>query len=96
LKSHLFKNATGKAPHPLEFKILSALRYLGQGWTFDDCPLPLLATHCVTFSWISFAGVQTIFFRSMLLNQQTTFVQPPPPTSMSLAWQDCMVVLRYN
>ena len=31
------KDATGKPSSPLELLILGALRYLGRGWTFDDC-----------------------------------------------------------
>jgi hypothetical protein len=39
--SDLFKrwqntDAVGKESHPLELLILTALRYLGRGWTFDD------------------------------------------------------------
>jgi hypothetical protein len=30
------KDATGKSSYPLELLILTALRYLGRGWTFDD------------------------------------------------------------
>jgi hypothetical protein len=30
------KKHAGKAPPPLELKILSAVQYLGQGWKFDD------------------------------------------------------------
>lgn len=30
------KDAAGKDPVPLELLILTALRYLGRGWTFDD------------------------------------------------------------
>ena len=30
-------DATGKTSSPLELLILGSLRYLGRGWTFDDC-----------------------------------------------------------
>ena len=30
-------DATGKKSSPLELLILGSLRYLGRGWTFDDC-----------------------------------------------------------
>jgi hypothetical protein len=30
-------NCAGKKASPLELMILGSLRYLGRGWTFDDC-----------------------------------------------------------
>jgi hypothetical protein len=63
-KSHLGSSASSKAPHPLELKILGALRYLGRGWTFDDLEEATAisaGTHCRFFKDFITWGSTTLF-----------------------------------
>jgi hypothetical protein len=74
-------------PHPLELKILSALRYLGRGWTFNElAEAPAIAGHTMRPFFMDFIswGAENYF---------QEYVVEPADDHSSLPWQDCMVVL---
>jgi DDE superfamily endonuclease len=67
------KDATGKPSSPLELLILGALRYLGRGWTFDDCEESTAIgeeTHRVFFHEFIKIG-STVLFKKYVLSPAT-------------------------
>jgi hypothetical protein len=67
------KDAFGKPSSPLELLILGALRYLGRGWTFDDCEESTAIgeeTHRVFFHEFTKIG-STVLFKKYVLPPAT-------------------------